>query len=213
MARWFSFGCQSSGFQINVDDTTETNLGFHQVLLLQGIGSFQALLLASSANGPGEAMMMSTGYSLCAICWTSKVFAQIHTCAEVSRSPRFFQIGELHCTSLHSPHTDLRTKYTTYERGLADLHLRTYPRSLIFLRAVASTHANFFFGVWCDHTFLFNMAVGDPPKFTLRYAGDVLDARQVDGKIWFAVDGQAVLTRAQHLRREIPPQLEPVSTK
>lgn len=26
------------------------------------------------------------------------------------------------------------------------------------------------------------------------YAGDLRDARQIDGKIWFAVDGEAILT-------------------
>lgn len=53
---------------------------------------------------------------------------------------------------------------------------------------------------------------GDLPKFIVRYAGDTLDERQVDGKIWFAVDGQAVLTRAQHLRRQVDPQFKPVSS-
>lgn len=57
-----------------------------------------------------------------------------------------------------------------------------------------------------------DMVVGDPPKLTVRYRGDTLDARQVDGKIWFAVDGQAVLTREQHLERAIPPEFKPVST-
>lgn len=48
------------------------------------------------------------------------------------------------------------------------------------------------------------MAGSLPPKVTVRYAGDPRDARNVDGKIWFAVDGQAVLTREQ--RRSISQQ-------
>ncbi|CAM9158012.1 unnamed protein product [Ectocarpus sp. 4 AP-2014] len=40
----------------------------------------------------------------------------------------------------------------------------------------------------------------DNSKTTVRYDGDVQDARQVDGKIWFAVDGQAILTREQQTR-------------
>lgn len=35
----------------------------------------------------------------------------------------------------------------------------------------------------------------DEVKGTVLYAGDLRDARQVDGKIWFAVDGEAILTR------------------
>lgn len=35
----------------------------------------------------------------------------------------------------------------------------------------------------------------DQVKGTVMYAGDLQDARQVDGKIWFAVDGEAILTR------------------
>eukprot|EP00752_Nemacystus_decipiens_P003141 g2908.t1 len=54
------------------------------------------------------------------------------------------------------------------------------------------------------------MIVDDPPELTVRYVGDVLEASQVDGKIRFAVDGQAVLTRRQHLHREVPPQFKPV---
>eukprot|EP00903_Cladosiphon_okamuranus_P007558 g7332.t1 len=49
------------------------------------------------------------------------------------------------------------------------------------------------------------MDVADPPKFTVRYEGKALDARQVDGKLWFAVDGRAVLTRRENLKRENPP--------
>lgn len=56
------------------------------------------------------------------------------------------------------------------------------------------------------------MVVGDPPRLTVRYAGTTLDARQVSGKIWFAVDGQAVLTRAQRFQRRLSPQTKPVST-
>ncbi|CAM9164938.1 unnamed protein product [Pylaiella littoralis] len=45
------------------------------------------------------------------------------------------------------------------------------------------------------------MVQGRPPyddsKLTVRYAGEKLDAREIDGKIWFAVDGHAVLTREQ----------------
>ncbi|CAB1116340.1 unnamed protein product [Ectocarpus sp. CCAP 1310/34] len=48
------------------------------------------------------------------------------------------------------------------------------------------------------------MASDLPPhansKTTLLYDGDVQDARQIDGKIWFAVDGQAILTREQQTR-------------
>lgn len=32
-------------------------------------------------------------------------------------------------------------------------------------------------------------------KVTVTYAGAVVDARNADGKIWFAVDGHAVLSR------------------
>lgn len=43
------------------------------------------------------------------------------------------------------------------------------------------------------------MVQGSPPhgdsNLTVRYAGDNLDAREVHGKIWFAVDGHAVLSR------------------
>lgn len=53
--------------------------------------------------------------------------------------------------------------------------------------------------------------VGDS-KLTVRYAGDKLDARQVDGKIWFAVEGQAVLTREQQGKWD-EKAIKPVSTK
>lgn len=32
-------------------------------------------------------------------------------------------------------------------------------------------------------------------KVTVTYAGNVVDARNADGKIWFSADGNAVLSR------------------
>lgn len=54
---------------------------------------------------------------------------------------------------------------------------------------------------WKYQRYTVGMAQGHPlhgdSKLTVRYAGDKLDAREVNGKIWFAVDGQAILTHKQ----------------
>lgn len=49
----------------------------------------------------------------------------------------------------------------------------------------------------------------DEQRTTIRYAGHLLDARNADGKIWFAVDGHATLSR--RLRRTRDGQHEKVS--
>lgn len=41
------------------------------------------------------------------------------------------------------------------------------------------------------------------PRVTVTYAGNLVDASQTDGKIRFAVDGQAVLSRELRYTRSV----------
>ncbi|CAM9732825.1 unnamed protein product [Scytosiphon promiscuus] len=49
-------------------------------------------------------------------------------------------------------------------------------------------------------------------KLVIRYSGEKLEARQVDGKVWFAVDGQAILTRQHQEKRQLSQQQLPSLT-
>ena len=45
------------------------------------------------------------------------------------------------------------------------------------------------------------------PRVTVTFAGNLIDASQTDGKLWFAVDGQAVLSRELRYTRDVQDEL------
>ncbi|CAM9390415.1 unnamed protein product, partial [Hapterophycus canaliculatus] len=56
------------------------------------------------------------------------------------------------------------------------------------------------------------LATETDTKLAIRYSGRKIESRQADGKVWFAVDGQAILSRQQNEKRRDSQQQAPSPT-